>query len=254
MASARATEIAPAEARGDHAPIRTRRLHEEVAARIEATINAGALGPGDSLPSERELMGRYGVGRPAVREALLSLQQRGLIERRNGERARVASPSAADVVSQMTLPVRRMLAKPENVRHFQEARWLFETGIARQAALRATPDQVATLKAALDANRAQLGDPVEFARTDVLFHLRLAEIPDNPIFVALHEALLGWLTEQRRVTLTTADAFKVAFDAHERIYAAVAAHEPDAAAKAMADHLTEVADLYWNKAGAGRKR
>jgi DNA-binding FadR family transcriptional regulator len=252
VASARATEIGPVESRADHAPIRTRRLHEEVAARIEATINAGALGPGDSLPSERELMGRYGVGRPAVREALLSLQQRGLIERRNGERARVASPSAADVVSQMTLPVRRMLARPENVRHFQEARWLFETGVARQAALRATPEQIATLKAALEANRAVLGDPVEFARTDVLFHLRLAEIPNNPIFTALHEALVGWLTEQRRVTLTSPKAFEVAFAAHERIFKAVAAHEPDEAAQAMADHLTEVAGLYWNK--AGRKR
>ncbi len=254
MVSASATEVAREEARPEHAPIRTRRLHEEVAARIEATITAGALGPGDSLPSERELMARYGVGRPAVREALLSLQQRGLIERRNGERARVAAPSAADVVSQMTLPVRRMLAQPDNVRHFQEARALFETGIARQAALRATPEQIETLKAALDANRAQISDPVEFARTDVAFHLRLAEIPNNPIFTALHDALVGWLTEQRRVTLTSRHAFEVAFAAHERIYRAVAAHDPDAAASAMAEHLAEVAALYWNMDKKGKKR
>ena len=252
MVSGPVTDTAHVDETLHGSPIRTRRLHEEVAARIEAAITAGAVAPGESLPSERELMSRYGVGRPAVREALLSLQQRGLIERRNGERARVASPSAADVVSQMTLPVRRMLARPENVRHFQEARWLFETGIARQAALRATPEQIATLEAALEANRAVLGDPVEFARTDVLFHLRLAEIPDNPIFTALHEALVGWLTEQRRVTLTSPKAFEVAFAAHERIFRAVAAHEPDEAAQAMADHLTEVAGLYWNK--AGRKR
>ncbi len=235
-------------------PIRTRRLHEEVAARIEAAITAGAVAPGESLPSERELMSRYGVGRPAVREALLSLQQRGLIERRNGERARVASPNAADVVAQMTLPVRRMLADPENVRHFQGARALFETAIARQAAELATPAQIQALKAALDDNRAQLGDPVAFARTDVAFHFLLAEIPRNPIFTALHDALVGWLTEQRRVTLTSKRAFEVAYAAHERIYQAVAAHDEDAAARAMADHLAEVADLYWHTDKKGKKR
>jgi GntR family transcriptional regulator, sialic acid-inducible nan operon repressor len=254
VASEASTDVAGRGSARVDTPIRTRRLHEEVAARIEATITAGTLGPGDSLPSERDLMARYGVGRPAVREALLSLQQRGLIERRNGERARIATPSAADVVSQMTLPVRRMLAQPDNVRHFQEARSLFETGIARQAALRATPEQVATLAAALEANREQIGEPVEFARTDVAFHLCLAEIPANPIFTALHEALVGWLTEQRRVTLTSRRAFEIAYTAHEKIFQAVAAHDPDAAAKAMADHLDEVAELYWHTDKRGKKR
>lgn len=237
-----------------HSPIRTRRLHEEVAARLEASITAGALGPGDSLPSERELMARYGVGRPAVREALLSLQQRGLIERRNGERARVASPSAADIVAQMTLPVRRMLAQADNVRHFQEARLLFETAIVREAALRATQAQIDELQAALAANREQIGDPVAFARTDVAFHLCIAKIPNNPIFTALHDALVGWLTEQRRVTLTSPGAFEAAYAAHARICQAVAAHDPDEAASAMARHLNEVADLYWHTDKKGKKR
>ena len=229
----------------DHLPIRTRRLHEEVADRLEASITSGALGLHDSLPSERELMAHYGVGRPAVREALLSLQQRGLIERRNGERARVASPNAAGVVAQMTLPVRRMLADPQNVRHFQGARSLFETALAREAASMATAQQIATLANALCDNRAQMGDRAEFARTDVLFHLRLAEIPANPIFTALHQALGGWLTEQRRVTLTSRNAFDIAYAAHVRIFEAVAAHDPDAAATAMSGHLFEVSELYW---------
>ena len=245
MASERLSDARPAGLLADHLPIRTRRLHEEVADRLEASITAGALGANDSLPSERELMTRYGVGRPAVREALLSLQQRGLIDRRNGERARVASPSAAGVVAQMTLPVRRMLADAQNVRHFQAARSLFETALAREAAHHATAGQVAMLAEALAANRAQIGDRAEFARTDVAFHFCLAAIPNNPIFTALHQALVGWLTEQRRVTLASRHAFDVAYAAHARIFQAVEARDEDAAAQAMSDHLAEVAELYW---------
>ena len=52
-------------------PIRRRKLYEEVVARLEARILAGKLLPGDPLPSERELMRYFGVGRPAIREACL---------------------------------------------------------------------------------------------------------------------------------------------------------------------------------------
>ena len=49
---------------------------------------------GGRLPSEKELMERFGVGRPAVREALFILQQQGLVEIASGARARVTAPIA----------------------------------------------------------------------------------------------------------------------------------------------------------------
>ena len=50
-------------------------LSEQVAEQLEAEILEGRLGENDQLPSERELMEQFGVGRPAVREALFYLQQ-----------------------------------------------------------------------------------------------------------------------------------------------------------------------------------
>jgi GntR family transcriptional regulator len=55
-----------------------RRLWEEAAARIEADLVKGE--PGTRLPSEAEQSDRLGVSRVTVRQALLSLQRRGLIE------------------------------------------------------------------------------------------------------------------------------------------------------------------------------
>ena len=59
-------------------PIQRRKLYQEVLDRLKARIVAGEFGPNDQLPSERELMESYSVGRPAVREALQHLEHAGL--------------------------------------------------------------------------------------------------------------------------------------------------------------------------------
>ena len=60
------------------APVERRRLSEQVAEQLETLMAAGDLMPGDALPPEKELIARFGVSRPTIREALLSLQQKGL--------------------------------------------------------------------------------------------------------------------------------------------------------------------------------
>jgi GntR family transcriptional regulator, sialic acid-inducible nan operon repressor len=62
-------------------------------------IQAENLRPGDFLPSERELMQSYAVGRPSIREAMQNLQRMGLIEINHGERPRMATPSFDRMVS-----------------------------------------------------------------------------------------------------------------------------------------------------------
>jgi len=65
-------------------------VHDEVAAQLEALILSTGLGEGETLPSERELTQRFGVGRPAVRQALLTLEKAGLVRVNSGERTRAA--------------------------------------------------------------------------------------------------------------------------------------------------------------------
>src|SRR5215471_18628149 len=129
--------------------IRRRRLYEEVAGRLEGMIQEGHYSPGDQLPSERELMKQFGVGRPAVREALFALQKMGLVAVSSGERARVTRPTPKVVVESLSGAARHLLAAPDGVRHFQEARSFFEIGLARHAATHASDADIAELKAAL---------------------------------------------------------------------------------------------------------
>ncbi|MGH6718487.1 MAG: transcriptional regulator NanR [Alphaproteobacteria bacterium] len=225
--------------------IRRRRLYEDVASRLEAMIQSGQYTPGDPLPSERDLMRLFTVGRPAIREALFALSKMGLVEVRNGARPRVTRPTAGLVVDSLSGAARHLLMAPDGVRNLQEARLFFEIGLARHAAAFATQDDRRALTRALEDNRDALDDVRAFERTDVAFHYVLAVIPRNPIFTAIHDAMVAWLTEQRTISLVSPGQRFVALRAHERICAAVARGDPDLAERAIRDHLDQVADTYW---------
>jgi GntR family transcriptional repressor for pyruvate dehydrogenase complex len=226
-----------------------RRLSDEVKARLERMIHSGEYAPGDQLPSERDLMEHFGVGRPSVREALFSLQQLGLVTISSGERARVTLPTPERLLHGLDGAVHHLLATAEGERNFQDARLFFEVGLARHAASFGTPEDVRRLELALGANRRAMGDVDAFERTDVAFHYVLAEIPRNPVYLAIHEAVVAWLTRQRTLSLRNEGAARQAYNWHVRIFEAVVERDPDAAEAAMRDHLEGVAELYWQARG-----
>src|SRR5262245_2831174 len=96
--------------------INRQKLFEQVAAHLEREILEGKLKPGDRLPPERDLQTRFGVGRPAIREALITLQRSGLVEIGNGMPARVAQPRVEGIIASMIPAVRQMLAGAEGQR------------------------------------------------------------------------------------------------------------------------------------------
>jgi DNA-binding FadR family transcriptional regulator len=224
--------------------IRRRKLYEDIAERVEQRIRDAEIAPGARLPSERELMREFGVGRPAVREALFHLNRMGLIELRSGERARVAEPTPSAVVETVSGAARYFLSAPGGVEHFQKARAFFETGLARHAAKNATARDLQDLASALEANRLAIGDTRKFGETDIAFHFRLALISNNPIFTAIHAAIIEWLREQRFVTLSIPGQNRKAYEAHAAIYQAIAAGDADAAERHMQEHLDQVARTY----------
>ena len=77
----------------DHAPdIRPTTLHARIRAEVEARILSGEWKPGDRLPTETELMARYGCSRMTVNKAMASLAATGLISRNRRAGTVVARP------------------------------------------------------------------------------------------------------------------------------------------------------------------
>jgi len=220
--------------------VRRRKVHEDVAHQIEEAIILGSLVEGRNLPSERDLMASFGVGRPAIREALLLLGRTGFLQLSTGGRARITRPTVTVLVDQLSGSAKHLMASTKGERAFQEARRVFEAAIARNAAEIATDADVVRLGTALEINRAAVCDMAKFQQTDVAFHLVLAEIGTNPVFGALHGAIAGWLSLQRKVSLRVEGAAARALSSHQRIYEAVAERAPERAWAAMDAHLREV--------------
>jgi DNA-binding FadR family transcriptional regulator len=225
-----------------------RKLSDQVLERLRGMIARGDLAPGALMPSERDLMKRFGVGRPAVREAMQQLNTMGLISISHGERARVSELSAEIVFRQIDMMARMILsASPDNLEHLKKARRFFELGMVAEAARNAVEADAAALRQLVAAQEGELGDPAAFVRADIAFHRRIASISQNPIFVAVSDAMLSWLFNYHTDLLIWSGQEKVTLSEHEEIVGFIAAHDVLGAEQAMAKHLDRSAVLYQHR-------
>ncbi len=226
-------------------PIERRKLSHEVIDQLIATLDSGQFPPGSQLPAERDLMTQLGVGRPAIREAMQSLQQMGLIRISHGERARVIRPTADTIIEQISGAMIQLLASnPRGLDELKEARLLFETGLARVASVRATGKAIAPLRAALAACHEARGDQARFVAADMAFHREIAAMSGNSLIAALSHGLTEWMTRFKRDLVSARGAERLTLEEHEKIFHAINARDADAAAGAMADHLSRANALY----------
>ena len=235
--------------RGDK--IVRRKLSDQVLERMQDLILSGEFGPGEMLPSEHELMDRFGVGRPAVREALQSLQTMGLITISHGERSRVNELTPEAVLRQGDAVARMLLTSaPENLEDLKQARWLFEIGMVRVGAPRATPEDVAELRRLIEAQRASsaIRRPSSAPTSPSMSHLspRLCRaIP--AILSAVSQAMLGWLFRFHSDLLIWSGHEDITLAEHAGIVDAIEARDPEAAAAAMDAHLKRSNPLYQHR-------
>ena len=175
-------------------PITKKRLSDEVFERLRRMIAEGELKPGGLMPSERELMTRFNVGRPTIREAMQQLESMGAVEISQGERARVLQLTPYSLMKQVDQSAQMMLSlSSDSLEHLKSARIFFERGMVREAALKAKDDDLMVLRNTLEDQRKAVGDADRFMAADMRFHTQIAAISNNPIFTAVSEAMLGWL-------------------------------------------------------------
>lgn len=231
-------------------PIVRRKLSDEVFARLKRSITSGELRPGDDMPSERELMDRFGVGRPAIREAMQALANMGLVAISHGERAKVLQLDARSIFRQVDAAAKIMLASSkDSLEHLKSARIFFERGMVREAAVKATQEDVERLRDILAEQRSQHGKSEAFIAADMKFHNVIAAISRNPIYAAVSEAMLSWLKEYHTELLIWSGKEKYTLDEHEEIIEQIAAHDPQKAEAAMIKHLERSRALYTLDAG-----
>ena len=212
------------------------RLYQEIVDQIQQQILAGALKPGDQIPAERDLAERFGVSRTAVREAIKSLTEKGLIEVFVGRGTFVTNLSPDRVVESMTLLLRN---EPHGVASLLEARELLEAPTARRAALRRSEAHVARLRAIEAEMEEERSVSPRLIDGDTEFHVELARATGNPVLVLMTQTIMGLLRTERLRDDFTSD-LPVAFASHREIVDAIADGDGDRAEHAMIGHLAHV--------------
>lgn len=226
-------------------PLARPRLAELVQNRLLAVIEAENLRPGDPLPSERELMQSYSVGRPSIREAMQNLKRMGLIEINHGERPRVAAPSFERMVAGMSETMRHVLMNsPATLDHLKEARATFEMTMAQIAARKRSLEDIEDLRRILEEQTRARLDSNAFLDADGRFHHRIAIITGNPIFANLSQALFAWLARFHFDLVRKPGLEQLTLAEHRQILEAIERGEPDEAARLTADHLNRANKLY----------
>jgi GntR family transcriptional regulator, sialic acid-inducible nan operon repressor len=226
-------------------PLERKKLSDEVFERLETKILDGTLSNDGLVPSERELMALFGVGRPAIREAMQKLEHHGLITITHGERAKIARPDEASIFRQIDLPARVLLASSEtSLQQLIDARKFFERGLIRVAAENATSSDLDRLAATIDDQRATLTNIPKFIRSDMEFHIEIARISGNPILHSVAKSMLGWLETFHIEMLHWSGKENVTIAEHEEILETLANRDPDAAEHAMTRHLDRNADFF----------
>jgi DNA-binding GntR family transcriptional regulator len=209
-------------------------LTESMTDALRRDILAGVFAPGERL-IELQLTERYGVGRAAVRSALVELSTEGLVEREANRGAMVRRMSLADVI-QIT-----------------EARMALESLLAAHAAVHATAEERAELvdielrmRDATARNAA-----ADYSALNALFHRRVREISRHSVGAELVANLRNRAAHHQYRLAQLPGRSAASVEQHARIIQAITAGDPDAAADEMRAHLASVIEAlqHWSDAG-----
>jgi GntR family transcriptional regulator, transcriptional repressor for pyruvate dehydrogenase complex len=222
-------------------PVSVGRISQVIIEQVRLLIRQGKLKPGDRLPSERALCGRFGVSRVTVREALRVLEATGLIEIRVGARggAMVAEPSSDSVGEGIADLLTLSALSPSEI---TETRMVIEVSLIPLVVERATADDLTALTEICTAQEAAIAEQRHSTELSAEFHTRLAACTHNAAVQMLVQSFHGPLLASLDAAAATAPQMgRRGVAEHRALIEAIESKDADAATEIMRAHLARTA-------------
>ncbi|RKT89041.1 DNA-binding transcriptional regulator, FadR family [Saccharopolyspora antimicrobica] len=212
-----------------------KRLPEALADTLQEEILE--LAPGDRLPTEAEIAGRFDVSRTVVRETARLLVQRGLVTVKPGRGMTVAEFDGRLIADQYALLLRLSQGTFEQL---QEIRLVLEVEMAVFAAARRTDRHLIAMREANQRLAAADQERGEFLDADLAFHEIVAEASGNPFFALVIRPINGFLREAYRKGPGYSVEACHTVQEHVEIAEAISAGDPSRARFATENHLRRI--------------
>jgi GntR family transcriptional regulator, transcriptional repressor for pyruvate dehydrogenase complex len=213
------------------------RLYEQLVEQLMDFIESAQLGPGDTLPAERDLAERLGVSRATLAQALVALEVLGVIDVQHGTGAvLVYRPNVPSVLKGLREHRSRL---PEIV----EARSTLEVKLAELAAARRTDEDMDAIDKALDVMAEEVASGAKGAHGDELFHQAITAAAHSSVLAQLMAFIAEMILETRMESLGQPGRPEQSLASHRKIADAVRVQDPEAAASAMLAHIELVSDV-----------
>ena len=215
-------------------------LAEQIAANLLEYIRDAGLNPGETLPSEADLVADFDVSRPIVREALKYLEGRGVIEIENGKGAIIRPIDDKPLSHYFQIA---LILHQQTLMELLEVRQALEVQGVMLAAERRTDEQLAALRAIVDEMKDAMWDLERYVELDARFHEQIAEASHNKmlfhVIKSIRRAAKDLMFEVQQRRLESAEELQRVQWLHAQIAETVAAGDPEAAANAMRQHFAE---------------
>jgi DNA-binding FadR family transcriptional regulator len=198
-------------------------------------IISGEMPPGSTLPSERELMERFGISRTVLREAMKCLAGKGLVEIKTRVGTKVRERSYwHHLDTDVMVWYYETGPSLEMMRAIKDLRRVLEPEAAARAALRGSESDLASIAAAYEDMAASVGNVNANADADLRFHTAIFAATQNMIYAQLIDLIAVAIYANR--TLSSHDTVKEGQERslpyHKDVLDAIVRRDPDAALSA----------------------
>jgi DNA-binding FadR family transcriptional regulator len=216
-------------------------LASALAAELVGRIVQGQYRPGTAMPPEPMLCENFSVSRTVVREAVKMLQEKGMLQVRQGSGTTVTPHETWNMLDELILSA--VIAQPDGLEVLDDlvvTRRLLESDMANVAARCADAAVLEQLELLVNTMDTLVDDPAAYAEQDRAFHDRVMRTSGNRIARAVVRALESQVVNTARYMGQPRRDLCVASNrGHRTIYERIAAHDPEGAADAMFTHITE---------------
>lgn len=219
-------------------PVKQKQVSTLVFEQLRDNIFRGQLSPGEQLLPERELASTMQVSRTSVRNAITQLITMGYLETSQGKGTFVVDRRGSDAKNSFANIISSGRSSVDEVLEYRIG--LASHGVTL-AAERATESDILFLESVLEKSGQEGSDAQSETEADIAFHMGIAYATHNSVYVDLtrqfYEYMFHRLQEMHYFLYEVKANLEQIEKQHTEILSAIKAHNPEAARKAMQDHV-----------------